>query len=221
MAEEGNTRRYRKRKRAVREEETRQRITEVLVELHRTVGPAATKVTEVAERAGVSRMTVYNHFPTDADLFRACSSHWGTRHPFPDPDVWAAVSDPGERLRVAFVELYAWYRRAEDMWDNVLRDAPVVPAVGDVLDAQWWPFVDRMVEVLAAGWPDAAGSGDRRAALRLLVDFRTWQVLVGSGLDDARAAALASRMAVCDLGRSRAAPRSTRGPRRGRSGSKG
>jgi len=197
MAEETNARRYRKRKRAIREEETRRRITEALVELHRTVGPANTKVTEVAERAGVSRMTVYNHFPTDADLFRACSSHWVARHPFPDPEAWAAVSDPLERLRVAFTELYAWYRGAEDMWDNVLRDAPVMSAVGDVMDAQWWPLVARMVAVLSAGWPADQGKEDRRAALRLLIDFRTWQVLTGAGLDDRRAAALAVRMAEC------------------------
>jgi len=198
MAEEAKARRYRKRKRAIREEETRLRITEALVELHRTVGPANTKVTEVAERAGVSRMTVYNHFPTEADLFRACSSHWIARHPFPDPEAWASVSDPDERLRVAFAELYAWYRRAEDMWDNVLRDAPGMPAVGDVVDAQWWPFVDRMVEMLATGLPDAGKAADRRAALRLLVDFRTWQVLAAAGLDDERAAGLAARMAMCE-----------------------
>ena len=220
MAEEANARRYRKRKRAIREEETRRRITEALVELHRTVGPAATKVTEVAERAGVSRMTVYNHFPTDADLFRACSTHWVARHPFPDLDAWAAVSDPRERLQTAVRELYAWYRRAEDMWDNVLRDAPAVPAVGDLVDSQWWPFVDRMVDILSVGWP-VGNDDDRRAAIRLLVDFRTWQVLTSAGLDDGQAAVLASRMAMCDLGQSRATPRTTRASSRGRSGSKG
>jgi AcrR family transcriptional regulator len=184
------------------------------VELHRTVGPANTRVTEIAERAGVSRMTVYNHFPTDADLFEACSTHWIARHPFPDPDAWAAVSDPLERLRTGLTELYAWYRRAADMWGNVLRDAASVPAVGDVMDSRWWPFVDRMVDGLCAGWPGAGNAEDRRVALRLLVDFRTWQVFAGSGLADARAAALASRMASCDLktgrtatGAKRATPR--------------
>ncbi|MGD8278002.1 MAG: hypothetical protein PVH00_08245, partial [Gemmatimonadota bacterium] len=40
-------------------------------------------------------------------------------------------------------------------------------------------------------------AGNRRAAIRLLVDFRTWQVLTGAALDDAGAAALAVRMAEC------------------------
>ena len=57
-------RKYELKKRAERLAETRRRITEATVELHGTVGPAATHINEVARRAGVQRMTVYNHFPT-------------------------------------------------------------------------------------------------------------------------------------------------------------
>ncbi|MCY7302061.1 MAG: TetR/AcrR family transcriptional regulator, partial [Thermoleophilia bacterium] len=42
----------------------------------RTVGPAATQISEIARRAGVQRVTVYNHFPDEASLFAACSAHW-------------------------------------------------------------------------------------------------------------------------------------------------
>ncbi len=194
MTDGTGSRRYRKRKRAELEEATRRRITEVAVELHRTAGPARTTVTEIAERAGVSRMTVYNHFPTELDVFVACSTHWSARHPLPDPEAWAAVSDPVDRLRSALVEIYAWYRRAEDMMDRVLRDAPVVPAVDELMATWWWPFVDRVVDVLSIGWPDDAALDDRRAAVRLVVDFRSWEALVRTGLDDARAATLACRM---------------------------
>lgn len=197
MPEETNSRRYRKRKRAVQEEQTRQRITEAAVELHGSIGPARTSVTEIADRAGVSRMTVYNHFPTDADLFGACSSHWFASHPVPDPDAWATVSDPGDRLRSGFAAIYAWYREAEDMMENVLRDAAIVPAVGDVMAARWSPFLDRMVEVLTATGMGDARTDDRRVVVRLLVDFRTWQIFTRSGLDDTRAANLAARIVTC------------------------
>src|SRR5215207_6210777 len=50
---------YRKRKRAVSELETRQRITEAALALHQTVGPARTSVKAIAERARVDRATVY------------------------------------------------------------------------------------------------------------------------------------------------------------------
>lgn len=188
------TRPYRKRKRARQEEETRRRITEAVVELHRTVGPAKTTVTEVAERAGVSRMTVYNHFPSDADLIEACSTHWSARNPFPDPASWAAA-DPAERLVGALRELYEWYRGTEDMMGNVLRDAGVVPPLGEIMEARWQPYVEEIVRTLARGWSaDGCDEEELRAALRLATDFSTWRVLVDSGMDDRRAAELAARM---------------------------
>jgi AcrR family transcriptional regulator len=197
MSGNGEPRRYRKQQRARKEEDTRRRITEAVVELHRTVGPANTRVTEVAERAGVSRMTVYNHFPTDADLIEACSTHWAVPNPTPDPASWAAEPDPTERLRRALTELYAWCAATADMMGNVLRDAPIVQALGDLMEERWSPYVDGMVAVLAAGWGEKPGSRDVRAALRLAVDFGTWQVLADAGLDPDRAAELATRMVAC------------------------
>jgi len=64
--------------------------------------------------------------------------------------------------------------------------------------------------VVSAGWRADDEDDDRRAALRLLVDFRTWQVLTGAGLDDARAAVLAARMAECGCGDGDRRVRSTR-----------
>ncbi len=203
-------RRYRKRKRARQEEETRRRITEAVVELHRTVGPARTKVTEVAERAGVSRMTVYNHFPTEAELIEACSSHWAAQNPFPDPAAWAAVGDPGQRLRAALTDLYAWYADTEDMMGNVLRDAPIVEPLADIMDERWRPWLARVVELLAEGWrradpgqpaasvedaePVAPEEAELVAALRVAVDFRTWRLLTSSTGDAEAAVDVAVRM---------------------------
>src|SRR6476659_2729549 len=77
-------RKYELKQRAAEMAETRLRITEAAVELHGTVGPARTTVSAIAERAGVQRHTVYRHFPTDADLFAACSAHYVAAHPLPD-----------------------------------------------------------------------------------------------------------------------------------------
>src|SRR5437016_11947100 len=127
-------RKYELKKRAERLEETRRRITEATVELHRTVGPAATRISEVARRAGVQRATVYNHFPDDATLFAACSSHWRALHPAPDPARWAEIPDGRERLRVALRDLYAWFRETEPMTANVLRDAQLLPALRQIVE---------------------------------------------------------------------------------------
>src|SRR3954470_17114477 len=81
-------RKYELRKRAEDVAATRRRITEAAVALHGGVGPARTTVSAVAKRAGVQRHTVYRHFPTDADLFAACSTHFAQVNPLPDPAGW-------------------------------------------------------------------------------------------------------------------------------------
>src|SRR5512135_773026 len=106
-------RKYELKQRAAEMAETRRRITEAAVELHGTVGPARTTVSAIAERAGVQRHTVYRHFPSDADLFGACSAHYLDANPWPDPEPWRAISDPQQRLARALDELYAWYERTE------------------------------------------------------------------------------------------------------------
>jgi AcrR family transcriptional regulator len=199
-----SSRPYRKRKRAESEEETRRRITEAAVELHGTVGPANTKMTEVAERAGVSRATLYNHFPSQVDLFMACSSHWAARHPFPDPSGWAAISDPSLRLGEAMRELYRWYGENAGMMGAVLRDAAVLPDLAEVMDELWESYLERAVDALAKGW--ATEHDDSRAldvVLRLVVDFHTWELLTGAGLDDDGAAELSVRLVVAEEPRRR------------------
>lgn len=197
MAAKRRPRVYRKRKRALSEEETRLRITEAAVELHGTVGPARTTVTEIARRAGVSRMTVYNHFPTDRDLFAACSTHWGERNPLPDPAAWAEIPDPADRLATALRDLYAWYEQREGMLGNVLRDEASVPPVAEVVDQTWRPYFEAIVTTLAEGWPTAGGDdAELRAMLRLVVDFNTWTILRGSNVGSGHASNIAARMVI-------------------------
>ena len=79
------TRRYQQRRRAEQQGETRQRIVEAMVALHREVGPARTTISAIAERAGVERLTVYRHFADEAAMFQACSAHFATEVAPPDP----------------------------------------------------------------------------------------------------------------------------------------
>ena len=178
-------RKYELKKRAEQLAETRRRITETTVELHRTVGPAATRISEVARRAGVQRVTVYNHFPDDASLLAACSAHWRALHPAPDPDGW-----DGD-LRTALRELYAWYRETEPMTANVLRDAQSLPALRAIVDGGLGAYLDAVREALAKPFA-ARGRRSKRieAALRAATDFHLWQALAPLG--DAEAAELAT-----------------------------
>jgi AcrR family transcriptional regulator len=197
MTSSSTSRPYRKTARARKEAETRLRITEAAVELHRTLGPANTSVTDVAELAGVSRMTVYNHFATEGDLFVACSTHWASQNPFPDPTRWATIDDPSERLVSALKELYEWYGLKEDMLGKVFRDTPIVPSLAEVMDDLWSTYVEELVRTLACGWQvQGAETESLQAMLRLVVDFNTWRVLTESGLDDGRAGELGACMVI-------------------------
>jgi AcrR family transcriptional regulator len=175
---EAPRRRYRKRRRAEQEDRTRQRITEATVDLHGTVGPAKTTVSAVAERAGVQRATVYRHFPDEEALFASCSSHWLAAHPLPELGAWAAIEDPGERLRAALSELYAWFGRGEQMLERTTRDVATVPALQPSMEA-FAAWFEAATDVLIEG---RAGRGAKRrrarAAIGHALSFSTWRSLV-------------------------------------------
>ena len=196
------TRRYELRKRADAMEATRRRITEAAVELHGSVGPARTTITAIAERAGVQRQTVYRHFPSEDDLFAACTQHFYEGDRWPDPVRWRAIGDPAERLAFALDELYAYYERTESMWTNVLRDETLVPSVAAAITG-FWAYLDAAADALAAGW--SARGGRRRvlhAATRHAVDFRTWRSLArDGGISRAAVVELASAMVSRASGR--------------------
>ena len=187
---------YQLKRRAARQDETRQRIIEATIALHQTIGPAATTVSQIAERAQVGRVTVYRHFPDEATLSRACSGQYFERHPFPDPESWKEIPDPVERLRTGLEEAYAYNRATEAMMTHVLADARDHPAV-----APYHSHWERAADVLVAPW---RARGRRRAFLRagiaLAISFDTWRTLVREqGLTDDQAAELMLRL-TCDCG---------------------
>jgi len=182
---------YHKKRRAELELQTRRRITESTVALHGTLGPSRTTISAVAERAGVRRSTVYRHFPDEASLFAACTSHWSAANPPPDLDRWAAIDDPDIRLETALEELYAFYRRAAPMLANVIRDEPLMPVVQQHFGA-FRGYLEEGARVLLKGRPPRK---EVRAAIGHALAFLTWRSLTGEQeLDDAEAAELMCRL---------------------------
>ena len=168
---------YRLDRRADRMTETRLRIIQAAVKLHAQVGPLATTVAAIAERAGVGRPTVYAHFPDEQTLFAACTEHYFGLHPPPDAAAWIREPDPHRRLVAGLNELYGYWADIEPMASAVLRDHRAAPArVGQ-------GFVDFMAgcrDRLAEGWPVPDAEGRRvRAAIGHAVHFETWRSLVG------------------------------------------
>lgn len=174
------------RKRAEQVDETRQRIVAATVHLHEHLGPAATTVAAIAEQAGVTRLTVYRHFPDDVALFTACSTDWMSRQVPPDPDAWASVPDPVERLRAGLTDLYRYYRQGESMLSKVYGDKVALPEpIRRSLEREEQEARDLLLKPFGT-------SGARRRRLRGVlghaVSFWTWRSLcVDHGLSNREA----------------------------------
>ena len=185
-------RRYELKARAVAFEATRQRIVDAALALHEEVGPARTAITEVSRRAGVGRVTVYNHFPDEAALLSATSAQWLAEHPPPDPEEWAGIFKPTRRIREALDELYPYYRANATMLGHLTRDVEVVPALAETFGKAFGEHEQAMRDALVEG---RTRHGRRTvAAIGLAISFATWQRLTrDEGLGDGGAAKLMVR----------------------------
>jgi len=195
---------YQLKRRAEREQETRLRIVRATVELHETVGPALTTRSAIADRAGVSRPTVYSHFPDELSLGKACSALGLSENPLPDPGLWEQINDPERRLREALTELYAYFHRREGLLTNIFRDQEM-PHLKDDLDVReiMRPMVEhweRMQRALALGWETSNSHSEALllGAIGLALDFQSWRTIVRKqDMTDEQAVELMVRMARC------------------------
>jgi AcrR family transcriptional regulator len=184
-------RKYELKARAEKQAGTRRRIVEATAALHDEVGPARTTVAEIARRAGVQRLTVYNNFPNETELFDACGQHSMAKNPPPDPSAALAIEDPSQRLRAVLGPLYLWYRKNARSTENLQRDRLVMPALDAVMRIRMDRSLGNLADNLAAGFAPAARSAKGlRAAVALALDFWTWRRLAGEGMSDDDAAAL-------------------------------
>ena len=188
-------RKYEQTARAVRRGATRQRIIEAIAGLHTEVGPALTTVSEIAERAGVERLTVYRHFPDEASMYQACGAYVYSLHPPPDVEGWKTIEDPLERLTRGLAELYVFYAQTERITANVLRDEKLLPVLARTANMGGW--LTGAADVLVQAW-----TGAERDLVSPLVrpgaSFYSWQLLTQvSELSNQEVVQLIARLVVC------------------------
>jgi AcrR family transcriptional regulator len=138
------------------------------------------------EAAGVTRLTVYRHFPDDAALFAACSAHWISRQQLPDPGAWSQIGDPVARLRAGLADLYRFFRAGAGMLTCIYRDFAALPGGHQqALRDQDTLFRD----VLTAPFGSAGDEYRRlRAVTGHAISFWTWRSLcLDQGLTDTEA----------------------------------
>jgi AcrR family transcriptional regulator len=86
--------------------DVREAILETTWELANEHGPASVKMSEIAEKTGIGRATLYKYFP-DVDAILAAWHHRQiNRHLAQLAEVQDSTDDPGKRLR-AVLEAYA------------------------------------------------------------------------------------------------------------------
>lgn len=180
-------RKYRMGQRAEQQRETRERIVNALMELHEELGPAATTVSAVAERAGVQRLTVYRHFPNVQTMLTACTTTWIGLHPPPDIGEIEAKGGP-ERTKAVLRTLYDYYEETSAMWSSAYRDIDQMPELAEAM-AGFEQYLDMLARDLAAAWSPKR-SKRLLATIAHALRFSTWQSLSEQAMSPNAMAAL-------------------------------
>jgi AcrR family transcriptional regulator len=178
------TRPYRLQKRAETQEQTRRRILNAAVDLHCTVGPARTTVSQIAERAGVQLHTYYAHFPDERSLFLACSAVALERGPLPEVAALGSIPAGGKRIRTGLERFYQWFERNEQHAACVLRDAADHALTREMVEFRIAPAFRAAAEIMGEGLCDRS-----RALLGVALDLACWRK-VRETCDPVSAAAL-------------------------------
>ncbi|MEQ9037628.1 MAG: TetR/AcrR family transcriptional regulator [Silicimonas sp.] len=181
---------YKLRARAKAQEETRRKIVEATMQLHEEIGPRATTISAIADRAGVQRLTVYRHFPDETAVFQACTSHWLSLNPPPDPAEWSAISDPATRFRCAVAHFYGYYSGTRRMWLVSYRDIDHVPALQQPM-SEVASFMDEVAGGLISAYEDKRDDPLVAATVRHALHFLTWNELEEQGLPNVEKVTLA------------------------------
>lgn len=187
-------RKYTKSRRAESQQKTRERIVDAAIALHEELGPAATTISALAERAGVQRLTVYRHFANEEELFGACSSKWFGLNPAPQVAAIPRTTAAGH-TRAVLLALYRYYGATSKMWHSVYRDLDKVPAV-EAPVALFESYLVGVAESILENW-GGKDSAALRATVGHAVRFSTWRSLARSRLTSSDMAQLAASWVQC------------------------
>lgn len=198
-----SSRPYRARSRPKRSEETRERIKTAVRDLLAEGTFHTSTVEEVADRAGVARATLYQHFRSRVELVDAICETFDMNPAL--RQLRETVDDPD--TDVALAETLAGAVRFWSTEDPVLRHlygvASIDPAAQDLVDRQRADRrgeLERLVRNLTRAGRLRAGTNERRALSLLLVltSYETFRELRESGLTD-RQLATSLQQAARDL----------------------
>lgn len=186
---------YTKNRRAEAEAAMRERILRATVELHAERGATGTSYAMIADRAGVSPQTVYNHFPSLGPLIRGCTGHVAARAPAVDARAFAGIATAEQRLRTLAAAVFAQLEFMAPWLRLGWGEAEAIPELRAIFDAGQAQLRDLVTQAVA---PDYRASPEFLDAALLLLDYPAWKSL-RRRRSQSRAAALAGECLVALL----------------------
>jgi AcrR family transcriptional regulator len=178
---------YRARSRTTRSDETRRRIKAAVRELLEEGTFHESTVEEVADRAGVARATLYQHFRSRLELVDAICETFDQNPALLRLREIVESPDAGAALDETVAEAARFWSSEDPVLRHLYGVVSIDPAAHDLVDRQRADRsseLERLVRNLAR-----AGilRGERRAALSLLLvltSYETFRELRESGLSD-------------------------------------
>ena len=158
-------------------------------ELHAEQGIVATTMKQIAERAGVSVGSVYNHFPSYDQAIAACGAYAFSLGPEPSPALFEGVNDIAERVRRLAHAVFAQFERLR-AFGYVTAEQDRLPVLKAFVDQE---RAARLALAAAALGEPETGEGAR--TLAALLDHGVYQALKDIGLGTRAAAARAAEVA--------------------------
>jgi AcrR family transcriptional regulator len=174
---------------------TRRQIVEAAKELHAEQGVIATSWQDLAQRAGVSPVTVYRHFRNLKELIPACAQSFvESVEPIGEEEARAAFAElrsPLDRLERLVRDDCACYGRGRGWFHAAMREADLVPELGEVVRSQQ----ATLRTLIRAALDGRSAPEELVAALQAVIDFPFWRALVDAGVEEDAAPSLI--LSVC------------------------
>ena len=180
---------YRTRRRESRSEGTRERIMQAVRELLAEGAFHEATVEEVADRAGVARATLYQHFRSRLELVDAMCDTFAVNPALLEVREVVELDDPEAALAETIASTIRFWSSEDEVLAQLYGVAAIDPAARDLVDRQRADRrgeLERLIRHLRSKGRLRAGSAERRALALLLVltSYETFRELREAGLSD-------------------------------------
>jgi len=181
------TRTYRARRRSNRSEQTRDRITSAVRDLLAEGTFHESTVEEVAERAGISRATLYQHFRSRVDLVDAICDTFAVNPALIEVRAAVELADPEAALAETMAHCVGFWSSEDSVLTQLYGVTAIDPAARDLVERQREDRrgeMKRLARHLHATGRLRSSIGQRRATelLMVLTSYETFRELRQSGL---------------------------------------